>query len=187
VALLSDPIINHYTEASGDRAQFGWPLDEEIEKLRMEFVREGDAKKAVRDRREGAEACPRSRRDGAARPVRAAMARRRSVSGNIQSPSRCLERREEIETPQQRLSRTPRNANLAAITTASVGGNNMVKAYLHERRVRAGLTAGLRSAAGDAQAGQALPLAYDQPVSTGYGIAGTISPTSSRKLSKAPC
>ena len=34
VALLSDPIINHYSEASGDRAQFGWPLDEEIEKLR---------------------------------------------------------------------------------------------------------------------------------------------------------
>src|SRR5207249_11739613 len=34
-ALLSDPIINHYTEASGDRAQFGWPLDEKIEKLRM--------------------------------------------------------------------------------------------------------------------------------------------------------
>src|ERR1700745_3312974 len=45
VALLGDPIINHYTEASGDRAQFGWPLDEEIEKLRMEYVRESDPKK----------------------------------------------------------------------------------------------------------------------------------------------
>src|SRR3954469_5361833 len=43
--LLSDPIVNHYTEASGDRAQFGWPLDEEIEKLRMEFARESDPKK----------------------------------------------------------------------------------------------------------------------------------------------
>jgi len=43
--LLSDPIVNHYTEATGDRAQFGWPLDEEIEKLRMEFARESDPKK----------------------------------------------------------------------------------------------------------------------------------------------
>ena len=33
--LLLDPVNNHYAEASGDRAQFGWPLDEEIEKLRM--------------------------------------------------------------------------------------------------------------------------------------------------------
>src|SRR4029078_3059502 len=43
--LLSDPIVNPYTEASGDRAQFGWPLDEEIETLRMDFARESDAKK----------------------------------------------------------------------------------------------------------------------------------------------
>jgi peptide/nickel transport system substrate-binding protein len=43
--LLSDPIVNHYTEATGDRAQFGWPLDEEIEKLRMAFARESDPKK----------------------------------------------------------------------------------------------------------------------------------------------
>ena len=43
--LLTDPIVNHYTEASGDRAQFGWPFDEEIEKLRMEFARESDPKK----------------------------------------------------------------------------------------------------------------------------------------------
>src|SRR5258708_16134084 len=43
--LLLDPVNNHYAEASGDRAQFGWPLDEEIEKLRMQFVREGDPKK----------------------------------------------------------------------------------------------------------------------------------------------
>jgi peptide/nickel transport system substrate-binding protein len=42
--LLSDPIVNHYTEATGDRAQFGWPLDEEIEKLRMEFARSSDPK-----------------------------------------------------------------------------------------------------------------------------------------------
>ena len=43
--LLSDPIVNHYAEATGDRAQFGWPLDEEVEKLRMEFARESDPKK----------------------------------------------------------------------------------------------------------------------------------------------
>ena len=43
--LLIDPINNHYAEASGDRAQFGWPLDEEIEKLRLAFVGESDPKK----------------------------------------------------------------------------------------------------------------------------------------------
>ena len=45
--LLLDPVNNHYAEASGDRAQFGWPLDEEIEKLRAAFVREGDPKKQL--------------------------------------------------------------------------------------------------------------------------------------------
>ena len=45
--LLLDPVNNHYAEASGDRAQFGWPLDEEIEKLRMQFIREGDPKKQL--------------------------------------------------------------------------------------------------------------------------------------------
>ena len=45
VVLLIDPVNNHYAEASGDRAQFGWPLDEEIERLRMAFVRETDPKK----------------------------------------------------------------------------------------------------------------------------------------------
>ena len=44
VVLLSDPVNNQYAEASGDRAQFGWPLDEEIEKLRLAFVRETDSK-----------------------------------------------------------------------------------------------------------------------------------------------
>src|SRR5205085_7479723 len=43
--LLLDPVNNHYAEASGDRAQFGWPLDEEIEKLRSAFIRESDPKK----------------------------------------------------------------------------------------------------------------------------------------------
>ena len=28
VVLLIDPVNNHYAEASGDRSQFGWPLDE---------------------------------------------------------------------------------------------------------------------------------------------------------------
>ena len=30
--LLLDPVNNHYAEASGDRSQFGWPIDEEIER-----------------------------------------------------------------------------------------------------------------------------------------------------------
>ena len=47
VVLLLDPVNNHYAEASGDRAQFGWPLDEEIEKLRAAFVRESDPKKQL--------------------------------------------------------------------------------------------------------------------------------------------
>ena len=70
--LLLDPINNHYAEASGDRAQFGWPLDEEIEKLRMAVRARGRPEEAVRDRREGPEAHPRRRRHGAARPVPAA-------------------------------------------------------------------------------------------------------------------
>ena len=47
VVLLLDPVNNHYAEASGDRAQFGWPFDEEIEKLRAAFVRESDPKKQL--------------------------------------------------------------------------------------------------------------------------------------------
>jgi peptide/nickel transport system substrate-binding protein len=86
VALLSDPIINHYTEASGDRAQFGWPLDEEIEKLRMEYVRESDPKKQF----ELAEKVQKRVLDlGVTVPLGQfvqPMARRRGVSGNIQSP-----------------------------------------------------------------------------------------------------
>jgi len=86
VALLSDPIINHYTEASGDRAQFGWPLDEEIEKLRMEFVRESDPKKQF----ELAEKVQKRVLDlGVTVPLGQfvqPMARRKNVSGNIQSP-----------------------------------------------------------------------------------------------------
>src|SRR5262245_20404783 len=45
--LLSDPIVNHYTEATSDRAQFGWPLDEELERLRMEFARSNDPAKQL--------------------------------------------------------------------------------------------------------------------------------------------
>ncbi len=86
VVLLSDPIVNHYTEATGDRAQFGWPLDEEIEKLRMEFVRESDPKKQF----EIAEKVQKRVLDlGVTVPLGQfvqPMARRRSVSGNLQSP-----------------------------------------------------------------------------------------------------
>ena len=53
VVLLLDPVNNHYAEASGDRAQFGWPLDEEIEKLRAGLRPRKRSQEAVRDRREG--------------------------------------------------------------------------------------------------------------------------------------
>jgi peptide/nickel transport system substrate-binding protein len=86
VTLLIDPINNHYTEASGDRAQFGWPLDEETEKLRMEFVREADPKKQV----EIAAAVQKRVMDlGVMVPLGQfviPLARRRTVSGNIPSP-----------------------------------------------------------------------------------------------------
>jgi peptide/nickel transport system substrate-binding protein len=86
VTLLIDPINNQYTEASGDRAQFGWPLDEEIEKLRMDFVRETDPKKQF----EIAEKVQKRAMDlGVLVPLGQyvqPMARRRNVSGNLQSP-----------------------------------------------------------------------------------------------------
>ena len=86
VVLLSDPIVNHYTEASGDRAQFGWPLDEEIEKLRMEFARESDPKKQFAI----AEAVQKRVLDlGVTVPLGqfvSPMARRKTVSGNLVSP-----------------------------------------------------------------------------------------------------
>jgi peptide/nickel transport system substrate-binding protein len=85
-AFLADPINNHYTEASGDRAQFGWPLDEQIEKLRLEFAHEGDPKK----QRELAEQVQKRVMDlGVTVPLGQyiqPMARRRIVSGNLLSP-----------------------------------------------------------------------------------------------------
>ena len=84
--LLSDPIVNHYSEASGDRAQFGWPIDEEIEKLRMQFIREGDPKKQL----EIAEKVQtRILSEGVTVPLgqfQQPMARRANVSGNVVSP-----------------------------------------------------------------------------------------------------
>jgi peptide/nickel transport system substrate-binding protein len=86
VTLLIDPINNHYSETSGDRAQFGWPLDEEIEKLRMDFVRESDPKKQYAI----AEAVQKRMMDlGVTVPLGQfvqPLARRRSISGNIASP-----------------------------------------------------------------------------------------------------
>ena len=84
--LLIDPINNHYAEASGDRAQFGWPLDEEIERLRMAFTREGDPKK----QKEIAEQVQKRVMDlGVTVPLGQylqPMARTKKVSGNIESP-----------------------------------------------------------------------------------------------------
>ena len=84
--LLIDPVNNHYAEASGDRAQFGWPLDEEIERLRAAFIREGDPKKQL------AIAEQVQRRiisEGVTMPLGQflqPMARRKNVTGNIPSP-----------------------------------------------------------------------------------------------------
>jgi len=84
--LLLDPVNNHYAEASGDRAQFGWPLDEEIEKLRAAFVRESDPKKQL----EIAEKVQtRIISQGVTIPLGQfvqPMARRSNVSGNVPSP-----------------------------------------------------------------------------------------------------
>ena len=54
---LFDPLTNT-ASATGDKARFGWPLDEEIEKLRTDFARESDPKKQG-DRREGPGPCTR--------------------------------------------------------------------------------------------------------------------------------
>jgi peptide/nickel transport system substrate-binding protein len=86
VVLLLDPVNNHYAEASGDRAQFGWPLDEEIEKLRMAFVRESAPKKQL----EIAEKVQtRIISEGVTLPLGQyvqPMARRKNISGNVSSP-----------------------------------------------------------------------------------------------------
>jgi len=84
--LLIDPVNNHYAEASGDRAQFGWPLDEEIERLRVAFVGEGDAKKqfAIAEQVQ-----KRILEQGVTVPLGQflqPMARRKGVTGNIESP-----------------------------------------------------------------------------------------------------
>ncbi|MGD9881473.1 MAG: ABC transporter substrate-binding protein [Reyranella sp.] len=84
--LLLDPVNNHYAEASGDRAQFGWPLDEEIEKLRGQFLRATDPKK----QREIADKVQtRIISQGVTVPLGQfvqPMARRSYVSGNVVSP-----------------------------------------------------------------------------------------------------
>jgi peptide/nickel transport system substrate-binding protein len=84
--LLLDPVNNHYAEASGDRAQFGWPLDEEIEKLRSAFVRESDPNKQL----EIAEQVQKRIMDlGVTVPLGQfvqPLARRKGVSGNLLSP-----------------------------------------------------------------------------------------------------
>ncbi|MBM3650708.1 MAG: ABC transporter substrate-binding protein [Alphaproteobacteria bacterium] len=84
--LLLDPVNNHYAEAAGDRSQFGWPLDEEIEALRRQFVSEADPAK----QREIAEKVQtRIIGQGVTVPLGQfvqPMARRNTVSGNVTSP-----------------------------------------------------------------------------------------------------
>jgi peptide/nickel transport system substrate-binding protein len=84
--LLLDPVNNHYAEASGDRAQFGWPLDEEIEKLRASFARESDPKRqfAIAE-----QVHKRVLDQGVTVPLGVfvqPLARRKGVTGNLDSP-----------------------------------------------------------------------------------------------------
>ena len=84
--LLADPIVNHYTETTGDRAQFGWPLDEEIEKLRMGFLHTNDP---ATQRRIAEEVQKRIMDLGVTVPLGQyvqPMARRKGITGNIPSP-----------------------------------------------------------------------------------------------------
>ncbi len=84
--LLLDPISNQYAEASGERAQFGWPLDTEIEKLRAGFAREPDPAR----QKEIAVAVQKRILDlGVTVPLGQflqPLARRRNIKGNIESP-----------------------------------------------------------------------------------------------------
>ena len=83
--LLSDPIVNHYTEATGDRAQFGWPLDEEIEKLRMDSPARAIPRSSSSSPRRSRSACSTS-----ASPCRSASScspgARNDRHGNVPSP-----------------------------------------------------------------------------------------------------
>ena len=84
--LLADPIVNHYTETTGDRAQFGWPTDAEIEKLRQEFLHQGDP---AAQRRIAEQVQRRVMDLGVTVPLGQyvqPMARRKGVTGNIPSP-----------------------------------------------------------------------------------------------------
>ena len=66
--------------------RFGWPLDEEVEKLRMDFVRETDPRKQYTI----AEAVQKRMMDlGVTVPLgqyTQPLARRRNISGNMASP-----------------------------------------------------------------------------------------------------
>ena len=85
--LLLDPVNNHYAEGSGDRAQFGWPVDEELEKIRVAFTKETDPKKQL----ELAKASQtRIIQQGVTYPLGQILqptARRKSVTGNVESPA----------------------------------------------------------------------------------------------------
>ena len=85
-ALLSDPVINHYTEATGASAFFGWPKDEKVEELRSQFLQETDPAKQLRIA-ELVQA--RVMEVGISVPLGqylAPFARRKTVSGNVRSP-----------------------------------------------------------------------------------------------------
>jgi peptide/nickel transport system substrate-binding protein len=84
--LLLDPVSNHYAEASGDRAQFGWPQDEQIEKLRIEFLHESDPKKQLQI---AEQVQKRIMDEGVTVPLGQflqPLARRKGVTGNLEAP-----------------------------------------------------------------------------------------------------
>ena len=163
--LLLDPVNNHYAEASGDRAQFGWPLDEEIEKLRAAFVRESDPKKQF-EIAEKVQA--RIIGQGVTVPLGQflqPMARRKNVIGNMPPRSPCsgTSRRDSAHPRavcQVRLDECERRNNetqpLNGCPASSRGKYHDQSVSARASRSAPFLTAGLSLAATGARPGQAL-------------------------------
>lgn len=84
--LLLDPVNNHYAEASGDRAQFGWPQDEEIERLRMAFLLGTDSNQQFSIARQVQQRMMDLSVTVPLGPYVQPLARRKNVSGNIEAP-----------------------------------------------------------------------------------------------------
>jgi peptide/nickel transport system substrate-binding protein len=84
--LLIDPANHHYTEATGEKAVFGWPTDAKLEELRAAFVREPDP---ARQKAIAEQVQIRVMEVGTVIPLGQylqPLARRKGVTGNVPSP-----------------------------------------------------------------------------------------------------